>query len=174
MKRRRVAPCVVDTNVAVAANGKSNAGKSCTAACARQLNDILRSGHVVIDESPSAVLAEYRSNLSSSGQPGVGDQFYLWLLRNQYNPARCSRTKLTPTEDGSYQEFPKHHGLAHFDPSDRKFVALAAAHPSSPCILQAFDSKWWGFRHILRECGVAVTFVCPEEIELRYRKKFGP
>jgi hypothetical protein len=174
MRRNRRAPCIVDTNVAVVANGKSDAGPACTAECATSLNEVIRSGHVVIDDaSPSLVLAEYRAHLNSSGQPGVGDQFYRWLILNQYNSERCSRVKITATEDGSYTEFPRHDELAQFDPSDRKFVALAAAHPSSPCILQAFDSKWWGFRGTLKECGMNVRFVCPNEISEKHRKKFA-
>ncbi len=172
--RRRSGPCVVDTNVPVAANGKSSAGVACAAACARELNAVMRSGHVVIDDgNPSAVLKEYRANLSPAGQPGVGDQFLLWLLLNQYNPSRCSRITITPTEDGSYAEFPDHGGLRKFDPSDRKFVAIASAHPDKPCILQANDSKWWGFREIFPECGMNVTFLCPAEIEAQHKKKFG-
>ena len=37
MTPKRLDPCVVDTNVAMVANGKSTAGAGCTEACAKKL-----------------------------------------------------------------------------------------------------------------------------------------
>jgi len=63
--------------------------------------------------------------------------------------------------------------LINFDPYDRKFVAVAATHPDRPAILQATDSKWWGWKEALAECGVIVEFLCPADIEAGYNRKFG-
>jgi hypothetical protein len=172
MRSKGPDPYVVDTNVAMVANGKSTAGAKCMAVCAKKLKEIVESGHVVIDDS-YLLLHEYQANLNSSGQPGVGDQFYRWLLRNQRNPARCTCVRITPTPDGSYTEFPRHLGLKGFDPSDHKFIAVAAAHPQSPCVLQAFDTKWWPVRHAFKACGINVTFLCLDEIKAKYEEKFG-
>jgi len=172
MSLKTLAPCVVDTNVAMVANGKNTAaGAKCALACAKKLNEIVEHGHVVIDDS-FLLLNEYRNNLHPSGQPGVGDHFYRWLLINQGNPTRCTRVRITPFE-GSYTEFPRHPGLEGFDPSDHKFIAVAAAHPKSPCVLQAFDTKWWPVRHAFKACGINITFLCPDEIKAKYEEKSG-
>ena len=63
--------------------------------------------------------------------------------------------------------------MSKFDPSDRKFVAVANAHPGKPSILQATDSKWWGWKDALLECGIKVEFLCPAEIANAYKRKFG-
>jgi hypothetical protein len=172
MRSKGLDPYVVDTNVAMVANGKSTAGAKCMAACAKKLKEIVERGHVVIDDS-YLLLREYRANLNSSGQPGVGDQFYRWLLRNQGNCTRCTCVRITPMPGGSYEEFPRHPALDGFDPSDHKFIAVAAAHSSSPCVLQAFDTKWWPVRHALKACGINIAFLCLDEIEAKYEEKFG-
>ena len=154
------------------ANGKSTAGARCMETCAKKLKEIVERGHVVIDDS-HLLLREYRANLNTSGEPGVGDHFHRWLLTNQGNPTRCTRVHITPTSDGSYKEFPRHPDLKSFDPSDRKFIAVAAAHPQSPCVLQAFDSKWWPVRHAFKACGINIAFLCPDEIKAKYEEEFG-
>jgi hypothetical protein len=154
------------------ANGRSTAGAKCTEACAKKLKEIVDHGHVVIDDS-SLLLREYRANLHSSGQPGVGDHFYRWLPINLGNPTRCTQVRITPMPEGSYAEFPQHHDLTGFDPSDHKFIAVAAAHPERPCVLQAFDTKWWPVRHAFKACGINIAFLCPDEIKAKYEEKFG-
>ena len=154
------------------ANGKSTAGVKCAAECARRLREIVERGHVVIDDN-SYLLNEYRTNLSFSGQPGVGDRFYQWLLLNQFNPARCTRIPITPTPEGSFEEYPTHPDLVGFDPSDHKFIAVAAAHPDRPCVLQAFDSKWWPLRQAFRKCQIKIEFLCPAEIKAKHEEKSG-
>ena len=49
--------------------------------------------------------------------------------------------------------------------SDRKFVAVANAHPAKPPILQSTDSKWWGWKEALQEVGITVHFLCPEYVK---------
>jgi hypothetical protein len=78
------------------------------------------------------------------------------------------------TKNGdSYDEFPTHDGLDDFDKSDRKFVAVANAHADKPSILQATDSKWWGWKDALAEVGMAVHFLCPDYAEAKYAEKMG-
>ena len=55
--------------------------------------------------------------------------------------------------------------LEGFDPDDRKFIAVACAHPEKPPILQAVDSQWLDFRDALRENGVTVAFICEDDIQ---------
>ena len=63
-------------------------------------------------------------------------------------------------------------GLDDFDPSDRKFVAVANAHPEKPPILEALDSKWWGWRDALSAAGITVLFLCETEVKETYERKF--
>ncbi len=107
------------------------------------LLDVTQLGHVVVDDGLE-IVQEYRNNLRAQGQPGVGDAFFKWLWDNLYVKEICTHVQITKHSKRGYREFSIHAGLAAFDPSDRKFVALAAAHPEHPPILQAVDSKWWG------------------------------
>lgn len=154
--------CVVDTNVAVVANGKHPAASpECVRQCIRLLEGIRRRERVAIDDD-WRILGEYRKNLFESGQPGVGDRFFRWLLQNHANHRRCVKVILTPIDEAAqiYTEFPSSPELVGFDPSDRKFVAVANAHPSKPRILQAVDSKWRGFEGALVAVGIHVDFLC--------------
>jgi len=107
------------------------------------------------------------------GQPGMGDVFMKWVNDHRHNPEYCDRVIITKTGD-SYDEFPMHDGLDNFDKSDRKFVAVANIHPGKPPILQATDSKWWGWKDALAEVGIAVHLLCSVYVEVKYAEKIGP
>jgi hypothetical protein len=121
------------------------------------------------------IIGEYRNKLSPTGQPGLGDRFLKWVLTNWASPERCERVTITPKpgDDSDFQEFPSAPGLETFDPSDRKFVAVAHAHTERPPILQGVDSKWWGWKEVLASAGIPVKFLCPDEVQATYIKKFG-
>jgi hypothetical protein len=158
---------IVDTNVAVVANRVApQASPQCVLACVHKLGQIMNQDKIVLD-SLRLILKEYAIHLRSAGQPGVGDRFYRWILLNQKNPARCEWTTITPLEDdtSNFQEFPSDPRLADFDRSDRKFVAVARAHPDQPPILQAVDSKWWRWKTALIENKVDVEFICETDIQ---------
>lgn len=81
---------------------------------------------------------------------------------------------MTITRNGeSYDEFPDHDDLNDFDNSDRKFIAVANAHPAKPPVLQATDSKWWGWKDALNEVGITVQFLCPDYVASKYQEGFG-
>ncbi len=165
-------PCVVDTNVPIIASGRSNAGPECVAACARAVHDTIDSGHIVVDEG-GQIVQEYRNHLRASGQPGIGDAFLRWLLTNLWNSERCSQLTITPKaqDPEDFEEFPDCAALSDFDRDDRKFVAVAVAHPENPPILQGLDVKWWGWRNALGKAGIVVTFVCQEDVRRRFEEK---
>jgi hypothetical protein len=77
------------------------------------------------------IIGEYMQNLRRSGEPGVGDAFLRWVLTNKDNPQRCDLVTITPVEN-DFREFPADAALSDFDPSDRKFIAVALAHPQKP------------------------------------------
>jgi len=169
------ARCVVDTNVATTANHRNpGASEACAAASGRALQAVVASGHVFIDAG-GRILKEYRTNLLGKGQGGPGTIFLKWLLTNEWVPARVTRVPIAPRETDleDFAELPSTKDGVSYDRSDRKFLAVAAAHPEHPPILQALDSKWWGWQVSLAKCGVTIHFLCPEEIAAKYGQKMG-
>lgn len=166
---------VVDTNVPLAANNKADASPNCVMACVDALMAIMTDKQSIAIDDSWHILNEYKRKLSPSGQPGVGDQFLKWVLTNLANPERCVQVVITPRagEKDQFEEFPDDPALASFDRADRKFVAVACAHPEHPPILQALDTKWWGWKDALERGGVTVTFLCQDEIKTRYEQKFA-
>ena len=59
-----------------------------------------------------------------------------------------------------------------FDAPDRKFAAVAHAHPGKPPVWQAADSKWLNWWPALAAQGVRVDFLCPDDACRFYAKKF--
>ncbi len=160
---------VVDTNVAVVANGKTEqASPDCLQACLDALKSIRERGMVVLDDA-MRILKEYMDNLSLSGQPGLGDAFLKWVWTHQANVTRCELVHITPKsgEEDNFEEFPADPTLAGFDPSDRKFVAVARASRHKPPVLNAVDTDWWIFRTPLKKHKVRVRFLCPEHMKER-------
>lgn len=168
--------CVVDTNVATTANGaNAEAPPSCVAASARALQRVMKGGHVFIDDE-RRILDEYHRNLSDRGQPGPGDAFLKWLLTHEWTQARVTRVSITPRDDEGgedFEELPPASEGTFFDRSDRKFLAVAAAHPERPPVLQSFDSKWWGWRDALAKVGVTIYFLCQADIAKKHEEKMA-
>ena len=102
----------------------------------------------------------------------MGNAFAKWVQNNQWNVQKVDRVTITENGD-SYDEFPVHEGLIQFDISDRKFIAAANAHPAKPPVLQATDSKWWGWKGTLAQIGITVHFLCPSYAAAKYAKKMG-
>jgi len=167
---------IVDTNVAIMANRATDPELpedliDCAAACVNAISEITSNGGLVLDAGDE-IFDEYRRNLSLSGQPGQGNLFMKWVHDNRQGLPDDDRVSITKDGD-SYEEFPTHSGLANFDLSDRKFVAVANAHPVKPPILEATDSKWWGWKDALDEAGIVVIFLCEGWIAAKYKVKLG-
>lgn len=162
---------VVNTNVIVVADGKS----SCSASCARVCLDIARGKTRLVIDKGWRIIKEYQANVDYQGQPGVARAFLKWVLTNYTNRKLCVCVGITPklSDPQDFEEFPSHPGLASFDPSDRKFVAVAAKHRSHPPIAQATDAKWWGWKDALRDAGITIHFLCEKEVREQYEKKFS-
>ncbi len=158
---------VVDTNVLVVANGKTEqASPDCIRECVNALERIQKKGRLVLDDA-MLIFQEYRPYGSFSGQPGVGHAFFKWAHNNRYNDHRCELVTLHPrgTTGQDFEEFPDDPDLKGFGPDDRKFVAVARASKHAPRILNAVDSDWWDYREPLKRHGVKIVFLCPEQFE---------
>lgn len=159
------AAVVVDTNVAVVANGNKTeqAGPECVFTCIDTLRQIIQDEkYVILLDDKFLIFDEYRKNLSLSGQPGFGDFFIKWLLESQTDERYCRWIPITPHDRREFEEFPDDPDLMSFDRDDRKFVAVALASGSDPRVLNASDRDWWDYRERLRKHGVKVVFLCPE------------
>ena len=159
---------IVDTNVALVANGKWNQDfDTCEETCINRLEEITSGKAILALDDQRRIIEEYRKKLSPDGQPGVGDAFLKWVEINWTNPKRCILVPITPIEDSEteFKEFPDDPALQKFDPDDRKFIAVALAHPEKPPILQAMDKQWWELRDALRRNCVTVEFICEEDIQ---------
>ena len=157
---------VVDTNVPVVANGRSEqADPDCVITCIDALTEIRERGIVILDVT-LLILQEYMGNLSMSGQPGPGDLFMKWLWSVQADERHCKQVPITPskTDPTSFDEFPQDVRLMAFDRSDRKFVAVALSSSSMPDVLNAVDSDWAEHFVALSEAGIKLKFLCPQHV----------
>ena len=149
---------VIDTNVAVAANGRAtHADRQCQLACVEKLASLVARDVVAIDDQ-RAILDEYRINLRSSGMPGTGDMFYKHVLNHQYQNDRVRTFAVTPIDDDArgFEELPEN----SFDPSDRKFLAVAVV--ARAVVLNATDSDWHDHQPLMDRLGVEVNQLCPQ------------
>lgn len=162
---------VIDTNVLLVANGQhADVSPDCITECVKRLQAIQKQGVAVIDDS-YRILGEYQHKTSLNPPKGVGDVFLKWLLR-QSGTARVEQVALTETTENCYAEFPDPALESAFDAPDRKFAAVAHAHPDKPTIWQAADCKWLDWWPALLAKGVGVDFLCPTDACMFYGKKF--
>ncbi|MDE2719762.1 hypothetical protein [Candidatus Palauibacter polyketidifaciens] len=151
---------VVDTNVAVAANGRADAqaDEECQLACVEKLESVVATEVVVIDDG-GAVLEEYMGRLNLSGMPGVGDAFLRHVFNHQFTNERVRRVAVTPSKDDrrGFEELPDN----TFDRSDRKFLAVAVV--AGAVVLNATDSDWREHAALMESLAVEVSQLCPHQ-----------
>ena len=153
---------VVDTNVAIAANGRgTHADTSCRLTCVRKLSSLVtRVTETVAIDDGNLILDEYRKHLNFSGSPGVGDVFFKHVFDHQYQGRRVRIIRVTPTGDDrrGFEELPEN----AFDRSDRKFLAVAVA--ADAVVLNATDSDWGEQQALMDGLGVKVDELCPQHV----------
>ena len=153
--------CVVDTNVPIVANGGSDpaGGRrpsiSCRMASVVFLRDILNTGTVLLDLE-GLIQTEYHRHLWPKGEPGVGDRFYLAVLNS--SPRLIERLELNRRDDGEYESLPQSLIDANFDPSDRKFAAIARL--ENVPVINATDSDWVNHAQLLAAESIQVLNIC--------------
>lgn len=162
---------VIDTNVLLVANGlHADVSPDCVTECVMRLQAMQRRGVTVIDDG-FRILGEYQRKTSLNPPKGVGDVFLKWLLR-QSGTMQVEQIVLSETAEHCFAEFPDPVLEPLFDAPDRKFAAVAHAHPDKPSIWQAADCKWLDWWPALRAKGVEVDFLCPDDACMFYGKKF--
>ncbi len=171
--------CVVDTNVPIIANlatsndNNNDIPLNCINACFEAIKHVVNNGGLVIDDT-GEIVEEYSRQLSATRTQGQGDKFIKWIHNFQWDSDKVTRISINRL-NSTYKEFPDHDGLVDFDTDDRKFVAVANAHPGThkPPIFQATDSKWWGWKDALSEVGIDVRFLCPDFVKKKYANKMN-
>lgn len=152
---------VVDTNVAIAANGgDTHASLPCQYECIVFLEELVSPGkrtHIIIDEH-GLIFDEYSGHLNYRGAPGVGDIFFKYLHDHMYLGKKIRLVPITPITDEArgFNELPSN----SVDKSDRKF--LAAAVTANAKIVNALDTDWHEQIAFVTGLGVNVQQLCPE------------
>jgi len=166
---RKICRYVIDTNVPIVANGRGNPSREklpaleCREAAVNFLINLLMgsSAKLVLDTG-GAIQAEYHRHLHPRGQPGVGDRFYLAVLQSA--PRLVERVDLPKRDDGEYVDMPQTLIDLGFDPSDRKFAALARRETIP--VVNATDSDWVNHYSELSFSGIDVKFLCGCDTEM--------
>jgi len=153
---------VVDTNVAVAANGRdTHASLACQYECVEFLLGLvsLRKRTCIVLDTHGLIFDEYRGRLSYKGEPGVGDMFFKHLHDHMYRGKKIQLVSITPIvdEDRGFNELPPN----SLDKSDRKF--LAAAVTAGAKIVNAVDTDWHEQKTFVAGLGVNVQQLCPDQ-----------
>lgn len=162
---------VIDTNVLLIANGShEDISPECMAECIRQLLQAQKNITVVDDRF--RIIEEYFHKTSPNQPKGTGDVFLKWLLQNSCNSSYVETVTITDNGEEGFKEFPDPSLQDLFDAPDRKFVAVANAHPDKPIILQAADCKWLDWWQRLADAQVQIKFVCPDDVCRFYTRKF--
>jgi hypothetical protein len=116
---------------------------------------VLSDGKVLLDLE-GQIQDEYHRHLNPNGAPGVGDRFYLAVLQSA--PKSIERVSLPRRLDGEFADMPQSLIEAGFDPSDRKFAALA--NKEEVPVYNATDSDWLNHADTLTAAGIEVYNLC--------------
>ena len=107
----RMTVFVVDTNVAIAANGRrTHADLRCQRSCIATLKTVVKEETIAIDDA-GLIFQEYAKHLRRSGQPGVGDLFLKHVFDHQYRLGRVRRVALRRSTDTrrGFRRAPREH-----------------------------------------------------------------
>lgn len=167
---------IIDTNVPLKAAdiySEDRLDAQCSLACLNFIKKVMDSDDIVVVlDANSEILREYKNNLNTCEQNTVATQFFQWICKHLtlHQNSQVELQYLTVTGDREYDEFPRTSKLDGFDVSDRKFIALANAHPEHPAIVEGADSLWWGFKDALEELGIHIYFLCEDYIRIKYEE----
>lgn len=165
---------IIDTNVAILANGKSKFPAKCIYECIQTIRGITKRNHaIIVTDREGFIFNEYKKYLNLSGEPGLGDEFLKWLDENRWTEDLCRIIDLNVSSEDEFCQgiIPDAICQSSFDPSDRKFLAVSIKHPESPQIVEATDVKWKLHESLLNHHGISVRFICPEYVEGQIAKK---
>lgn len=150
---------VVDTNVLVAANGRStHVDIECQLNCVEELARLKREDVVCIDDK-WLIMREYERNADLDGQPLAGAAFYKYVARSTRNLNRVRIVQIEP-RDTEGREFSDPTLPENNLKKDAKFLAVALK--ADAVIVNASDSDWDEHHELTDQLGVDVRQLCPE------------
>lgn len=128
-------------------------------------------------DSGDRIFNEYLNKTKPWNPQTVGEVFVKWVNDHRMNPACCDRLDITPKADDEedFEEFPDDPRLATFERADRKFVAVAHAHPGNPPIAVAIDTDYYKSDHraAFADCDIPIEFQCENDLSRVYKRKYG-
>jgi len=152
---------VIDTNVAISANGRdTHASPACQLTCVEFLELLVsEKSHtkIALDDS-ELIFDEYKNHLSYKGQPGVGDVFFKYLHDHMHLRKKVQLVLISENSDltRGFDELP----VNSVDKSDRKFLAVAVT--ANAEIVNALDTDWYLQQEFTTGMGITVQQLCPE------------
>lgn len=152
---------IIDTNVPLKAaniHPEDEIDRNCSQSCLSFIKSLMDSNDIVVLDKGREILKEYQRNIDLNSEDNVASQFLIWLLRNLMTD-KVDQYEITKTGNNTYEEFPNSPDLNGFDRSDRKFVALANAHPANPSIYNGSDTDWWDYKDALAREGIHIVFL---------------
>jgi len=152
----------VDTNVWAVADERSGASLDCVERAQEWLRKLLSDAVLVVD-GELRILQEYRNNISRQG---------LWarMLQELQGSGRIFWVDIECDEDG-YAIVTDLNLPAAFDPSDRKFVAVACADRSRPPIVNCVDTDWLMVERVLEAAGIDLVQLCKVDLQAMASRK---
>jgi len=143
---------VIDANVPIVANGRdTHPTIEEQLKSAKFLRDVMTTG-VVLEDEEDLALSEYKAYLDFSGQPGMGDEFIAWFIRERWNGRLVERVE-SPAGTSILSLLPA--SLSGFDPSDHKWICIYMKGDADR-IVNASDSDWAEAQTALAAEGIQV------------------
>jgi hypothetical protein len=160
---------VIDTNIPLVVKYPDNHPETLVSGCEELLEEILTSETPVATDLDGEIVEEYFHQLDWSGGPTLGDAFAKWVHDRRFTWDERYRPDIGPLGLNSYTAL--QNDDEDFDPSDRKFIAVAKL--ADVAVHQATDTKWLNWGPALQRHGVEVIYVDEQAIRDAYRAKFG-
>lgn len=155
---------VIDCNVLIAANRREPTVRlSCAATCAKQLL-VTADKDLLLEDTTNLIWEEYKRYCNFSGQPGPGDFFFRWFVRNRWTPQRVQRIDIGANDDEVEARVPEI--LQDFDRADRKWI-VTYIHGAGDALYNALDSDWSESAEAISDAGVNVVELCQKDLRQR-------
>ncbi len=168
---------IIDTNIWIAASGKSSCSVECMEHCIDFLNEFIATKDDLVWDKASfdtennppgdSAYKELKDNLC----PG---DFAFDLFNNHImNDFRFNLIELAYNEAGAIvdggieiNQVEPEGAVYPFEPDDCKWIALHLRHPEHPAIYNATDSDWYKARQDLQKYGIVVRELDCEDGEV--------
>lgn len=112
---------------------------------------------------------EYHNNVIQNSN--IGKIFFRWLYEYYPTILPQDHIKMTRNAEGQYITYPYDEETKSFDENDKKFVALANAHPEKPPIIEGTDGKWLGYEAAFAKYGIHIEFLDRDYARKMYEQK---